>query len=197
MGVEEVVAEAAVAEGAVLGEAAQGVVDGADGEVGGAAEDEVELLADGDALGAGVGAGAGVAELGDQEAGLALLVVDGMGDVGEEEDGHAEEFEGGLGGLGLAAVEGDLAGEEVPVRVGEKAGGDRAVVDGVVGGAGFDDEAALEDEGVGVLIAGQAGAVLGVAMPALVGLKVGWAEVRKRPTEPWTSKKRPVWVRRL
>ncbi len=117
VGVEEVVADAVVAEGAVLGEAAQRVVDGADGEVGGAAEDEVELFADGEALGAGVLAGAGVAEFGNEEAGLALLIVDRMGDVGEEEQRQAEQLEGGVGGLGLAAVEGDLAGEELPVGV--------------------------------------------------------------------------------
>ena len=67
----------------------------ADGEVGGAAEGDVELLADDPAL------GAGLAEDGDQDAALALLGVDGVRGVGEEEEREAEEMEDGVAGAGL------------------------------------------------------------------------------------------------
>ena len=69
---QEVVTGSAIAEGAVLTEAAQRVVQRTHGQVGRAAQREVRLLADGGALGAGVLAGAGVSQHRNQNAGLAL-----------------------------------------------------------------------------------------------------------------------------
>jgi len=152
--VEEVVADTAVAECAVLGEASQRVIEGADGEIGRAAKGNVDLFAEREAFRTGVIAGAGVAENGDQNAGLALLGVHRVGDVREEEQGHAEQLEGGVCGLRLTAVEGDPARKELPVRVRQKARRDGAVIDGVVHGTGLDDEAAFEEEGIGVLVTG-------------------------------------------
>jgi hypothetical protein len=80
-----------------------------------------------------------------------------MSDVGKEEDGDAEELEGGVRGVGLAVGEGELVRRKYPVRMIEEAGGDGAVVDDVVGGAVLDDEATLEEEGIGCDVSGALG----------------------------------------
>ena len=153
VGLEEVFVETLGAEGGGLGPSAEGVVLQAEGEVGGAAEGDVDLLADDPAL------GAGLAEDRDQDAGLALLGVDGVRGVGEEEERHAEEVEDGVAGAGLVRVERKMAGGKQPVGMREEAGGDGAVVDIVGARAGFDDDFAGEEEGVG---GDEAGPAVGV-----------------------------------
>src|SRR6185437_9321711 len=93
--------------------------------------------------------GAGLAEDRDEDAALALLGIDGVRGVGEEEERDSEEMEDGVAGAGLVLVEREMGGGEEPVWAREKAGGDRAVVDVVAAGAGFDGGLAGEEERVG------------------------------------------------
>jgi len=111
MSIEEIVPKAAISEGGILRESAQRVIHEAHGEIGGAAEDEVSLVSDREALGAGVGAGGGVAEGGDEDTGLARAAIDRVGDVGEKEDRDAKQLEGGVGGAGVLGVEGELVAQ--------------------------------------------------------------------------------------
>src|SRR6185437_12059590 len=140
---EEVLPGALGAKGGGFGIAAEGIILQAEGEVGGAAQGDVDLFADDPAL------GAGLAEDRDEDAALALLGIDGVRGIGEEEERHAEEMEDGVAGAGLVLVEREMGGGEEPVWAREKAGGDGAVVDIVAAGAGFDDDLAGEEERVG------------------------------------------------
>ncbi len=160
MGLEEVFAEAFGAEGGGLGVTAERVVLQAEGEVGRAAEGEVELLADDPAL------GAGLAEDGEEDAGLTLLGVDGVRGVGKEEEREAEQVEDGIFGAGLVLIEPEMRGGEEPVGVREQAGGDGAVIDVVGARAGFDDDLAGEEEWVGGNEAGAAGGCRSGAHPS-------------------------------
>ena len=114
---DEVEAGSLVAEGGVLGETAVGVVLGAEGEVHGAAEDEVELLAKDEALGGAFSDG------GNEEAGLTFFRVGGVADVGEVEEGDVEQVEDGVVAVGGVVGDGEVGGGEEPVGIG--AGGRR------------------------------------------------------------------------
>ena len=140
---DEVEAYAAVTEGGVLLEADARVVLGAYEEVGGAAERGVNLLAEDEP------AGAGLADDGDKKAALARLGGGGVGDEGEVEDGDVEDAEEAVVGAGLVSVDAEVRGGEEPVGAGQLAAGDGAVVDVVDAGAGLDDHAAGEEEGIG------------------------------------------------
>ena len=108
---DEVVEVAAfVAEVAVGRPAALAVELCADDHVHAAVDGPVELLADDEAL------DGRVAEDGNQQSALAAGLVDRMAQVGQIEDGHAEELEKGVGGGGRAVVEIDGAGDDAASR---------------------------------------------------------------------------------
>jgi hypothetical protein len=148
---EEVIARPAVAERSVFAEAALGVIEQPHGQVGGAAQRQVALLADGQALGSGVRVGRlRQADLRDQQAALPLSRVDGMRHVRQEDHRDAEQAKGRDAGMGLAVAEDDLVGGDLPVGPRHQAARHRAVVHDVILRAGLDHLAALEQERVGV-----------------------------------------------
>jgi len=140
---EVVEAGAFVAEVAIGGPAALGVKLRADDHVHASVDDVINLLADDEAL------DGGVAEDGNEESGLTAGGIGRMAEVGEVEDGDAEELKEGAFGGGFSIDEADGAGDEAPVGAGQAAVGHGAVDDFVVALTELEEDAAGEDHGVG------------------------------------------------
>src|SRR5271156_994992 len=110
-----------IAELGIWCEAAFRVILRAEGKVGAAAKDPVDLLSEDQSLDCG-----GTKDR-DQESRLTALGVDRMGHIGHEKERHAQQRKPGVSRSRLAVRHVDLRGKQLPVRLRQHAGGHGAL----------------------------------------------------------------------
>ncbi len=133
-------------EGCVLGKTDARVILRAYREVGRAVEYHVYRFTDDNAL------GARLAEGGDQQARLALVRVRRMRDIRQKQYRHIQQAKGRVTASRFVVVDRKMCAGELPVRLGQLARGDRAVIDVITSRAGFDHHAPRKQKWIAVAV---------------------------------------------